>query len=455
MGIARHVMTKSITVVSAVVLATSASVLADPPASYFKPGVPDFSQYHAGLPNGGNTHCSPTAMADSLTWFDHNGYDVVPTANNGTQTPGGEVNLISALGNLAQTNGGTWNDNAVRALRTYLSGPNNNSGHRWDVKFQGTTYFRGYTVGQNAATVSPNWFKQELADGEDVMFSIDWYTETAPGVLSARQGAHQITLDGYTSGGDLLIRDPAYPEGIIERDTSFPGRLIYEYSTGTANLRAEIVDCISVSPKELLLIDGLCTTGEYHFPITPSPLFTGGQTVYGDYVSLGIVDLQQTTPFSGKTLRFENSLTHDSFFDVFFDLTGHATVNPDTATWITDSDLVEVDVAFDPGAGAFSYELFLNREAFGLLPSLTSVDVLLGSSLVTTLELTPQMFAPPSDPDGGVPDILFQYPLASTDPFVLQEEFLDRQAGIASIPEPTTLGALAAASILMIRRRRA
>ncbi|HQY89301.1 MAG TPA: hypothetical protein PK402_11625, partial [Tepidisphaeraceae bacterium] len=401
----------------------------------------------------------PTAMADSLTWFDNNGYDVVPTANNGTQTPGGEVNLISALGTAASTNGGTWNDNAVRALRSYLSGPNNNSGHRWDVKFQGTTYFRGYTVGQNAATVSESWFKQELADKEDVMFSIDWYTETAPGVLSARQGAHQITLDGYTAGpnSSLLIRDPAYPEGIIERDTSFPGRLIYEYSTGTANLRAEIVDVISVSPKEHLLIDGIFLPSEYHFPILPTPQFTGGKSVYGDYVSFGIEDHFQTTPFTGKTVSFVDSLTHASFFDVFFDFSGNATVVPQIPTfpsWLTLDDLVEVAVAFDSGSGSYEYEMFLNREAFGLLFADTSVDVLLGGELVTDLELSSQAFSPPNSQPGGTPDLAFPYPETSTDPQVLLDEMFSRQAAIASIPEPTLLTSLFAVTMLITRRVR-
>lgn len=451
-------MAKSMRLVGAVILGSASVVMADPPASYFKPGVPDFSQYHPTLPNGGNTHCSPTAMADSLTWFDNNGYDVVPTANNGTQTPGGEVNLISGLGALAQTNGGTWNDNAVRALRTYLSGPNNNSGHRWDVKFQGTTYFRGYTVGQNAATVSEDWFKQELADGEDVMFSIKWYTETAPGVLSASQGAHQITLDGYTSGpnSSLLIRDPAYPEGIIERDTSFPGRLVYEYSTGTANLRAEIVDVISVSPKEHLWFDGLWSPFEYLQPINPTPQFAGGQSVYGDYVSLGIQDTFQSTPFTGKTLTFRDSQTLDSFFDVFFDINGDASITPhipDFPTWLTAEDLLDVAVAFDSGAGAYSYELFLNREAFGNLPVLSLVDVLLDGEMVTGLEVGAQSFLPPDNFPGGVPDPLFSYPDASTDPIVLDLELADRLAGIASIPEPTTLVGLAGLAILLIRRR--
>lgn len=431
--------------------------LAVPPASYFKPGVPDFDQKDPALPDGGNFHCSPTSMADSLTWFDNNGYNVVPDAWNGT-TGGNHVPFVNHLGGLAKTNKGTWNDNAVRGLREYLSGPNNQSGHRWDVKFQGTKYFNGYTVGQNSPNVSGDWFRQELADKEDVMFSIDWYYETAPGVLSAQAGAHQIVLDGYTAGGDLLIRDPFYAEGIVERDASFPNRLIYEYSTGNdARLRAEIVSVISVSPKEHLFLDGLYHFPEYLIPLTPTPSYGGGKSIYGDYVSLAIQDKLQVTPFTGKTLHFYQQGTNTGFFDVIFTSDETFSIllrHPNAPVWLSQENMIDLEVALNPQTNSYEYELFLNRELFGLLEGTAGVDLVLGSDLLTSFDLSAQLFGSPTLIQGGTPDFTFDplYPLGSTDPLVLQLEQITRLQAIGLVPEPA-LGAGLLLCALATRRR--
>lgn len=271
----------------------------NPPASHIKPGVPDLDQRTATDPHfNGNNHCTPTAAANSLTWFDQEyGLDVVPDNFN-------SVDLIDTMAAFFNTNDpdgdgsqhtGSFTDDVVKGFRDYLNpfGPFNNSGLFWDVKFQGSTFNRGYTIGQVAATPSLNWIKNELATDEDVLLNVRWYTENSPGVLTPAGGAHTITLDGYTSGGansDLLIRDPWYPEGIIERDTSFPNRLVYEYNTdpNTPNLRAEIIEAVSVSPKEFLFFDGLVLPDEYLVLPDPTCVNCFFHTDYIDNLSFGI-----------------------------------------------------------------------------------------------------------------------------------------------------------------------
>lgn len=77
-------------------LAASAPVLADPPSAFFRDGVPDFEQRKAGREDGGNNHCAPTAAANSFTWFDGQGYDIVPDAWDDGQPGGDHDGLIGS-----------------------------------------------------------------------------------------------------------------------------------------------------------------------------------------------------------------------------------------------------------------------------------------------------------------------------------------------------------------------
>ena len=252
-------------------LVTSTVFGQTPLSSFFRDGVPDFEQRKAGRAGGGNNHCAPTVAANSLTWFDNSGFDIAPDA--WTDTPimmAKHDGLIDQLATDVMTSGanGTSRDDYVKGLRKYLRRANNNSLFQFDVKFQGSGY-RGYTVGKQGDTATLNFLENEISTGEDVMLHIGWFTETAAGTLSARQGGHVVTLDGYTSDNKLLIRDPFFPEGIIEPDFSFAaGDLIYEYSTtGNANLRAKIEGITSVSPKPFLFFDGLVDASEYFLPL--------------------------------------------------------------------------------------------------------------------------------------------------------------------------------------------
>ncbi|NLE36575.1 MAG: PEP-CTERM sorting domain-containing protein, partial [Pirellulaceae bacterium] len=256
----------------------------------------DLDQHRPGqLPQDGKYHCSPTSAANSLKWFtNHMGIGVVPPGTSDTD-------LINGLGGAMGTNGGTWNDDMVKGYRQWLA--NNSGGRQWDVKFQGSQYFQGYTIGQNSPNVSLDWIKQELADGEDVTLTVNWYAENTPGVWTPLNGAHTITLDGYTSGAGagnnstskLLIRDPWYAEGIVERDPESvaAGRLIYEYNTGSTNLRAEVVGSISVSPKPAVVaVNSMFYVNEFNRPFQITGANCLYNSVYSDYVHLG-ADLGQ------------------------------------------------------------------------------------------------------------------------------------------------------------------
>ncbi len=287
-------------------------VQAFPPSSFFRDGVPDFDQQKAGREDGGNNHCAPTAAANSFTWFDKQGYDIVP--NTWDDDNGGDHDgLIDRLGTDSKTNripnpnfgdpgepeffNGTTRDNYVKGLRRYLRSANNNSLNQFDVKFQGSGY-NGYSVGSHGATATLDWIKSEIASGEDVMLHVGWYLETAPGVLGPRQGGHVVTLDGYTSDNKLLIRDPFYAEGIIEPDSDFGAAdLTYVYSTADdARLRAKIEAATTVSPKPFVW-DGLVRPLDYALVTTTDPLLQESfVSVYSDYVSIGLDQVAVQAP---------------------------------------------------------------------------------------------------------------------------------------------------------------
>ena len=218
------------------ILVLAGSALAAP-RFHLKDDFPDFDQHNGALGQGGKNHCSPTSAANSLTWFDQKlGLDIVPDSWTDTPTDGNKhVGLIKKLGEECRTNGptgagaaggewnGTWND-YVRGLRKYLSDPAyNKSGKDFDVKHQGTAYFKGYTVGSMGASVDPAWLRSDSADDEDVSLTIDWWLKNAAGQLVGVDGAgnyvvgggnplgaHTISMRGYTDyGGDaLFIKDP-------------------------------------------------------------------------------------------------------------------------------------------------------------------------------------------------------------------------------------------------------
>lgn len=258
------------------------SVAVAQPTSHIKTGMPDLDQRNPARPAGGNFHCTPTAAANSLQWFDNRGIDTVDGDPNA---------LVDTLAGIFNTNGGTWSDDLVKGLRSYLWGRFLQTGKLWDVKFQGSTWNRGYTVGQVAPLPDLAWIKNELADDEDVLLNVEWYTETPPGSGTYKPGGgHTITASGFL-GDDLLISDPWYPELIVE-PANVPGvpGPAYRYSTDPANpnLIAVIREAFSVSPKDLLSLDGIVDPFEYIDPPVGPTTTALYRTDYIDYLSLGI-----------------------------------------------------------------------------------------------------------------------------------------------------------------------
>lgn len=472
-------------------------LLAVSPPSFFRDGVPDFDQKNGTLSQGGNNHCGPTAAANSFTWFDKQGYDIVPDTWDDSKPGGNHVGLINQLGNDADTNGdrshdghnGTRRDEFVKGLRRYLRGANNNSFHQFDVKFQGSGY-RGYTVGSHGNTATLSWMKSEISSGEDVMLHIGWYLETSPGVLSARRGGHVITLDGYTSDNQLLIRDPWFPEGIIEPDPSFPGQNIYVYSTGSdARLRAKIEGITSVSPKPIIW-DGLVVPGDYL--VSPPNTIPTGQspflTTFTDYVSIGLdqVGVQnQVTPSNpssiaiidrdtnqGFRLQFDNNNTQVPIELVALNLVGGEPVFTPLGPFDNTDEEFQLISAFGPSGGNpldhSQVELFVDRDVFGdfaidsFFDVFTELDLDGPGGLPPEWDhfefmLTPQALADLLSPDVPDPDPLFAYDPATTDPLLLAAEAAARQAAINSIiPEPGTFVLLVAGMVplLLLGRRR-
>ncbi len=453
-------------------LAGQASAM--PPTSFFRPGVPDFDQLNAGFPNGGNNHCAPTAAANSFTWFDNNGFDIVPDGSKDTPTmPNNHNNLINQLAMDVMTSGanGTKRDDYVKGLRKYLRGPSNQSGHQFDVKFQGTGY-NGYTVGSQGNTATLDFLKTELTMDEDVMLHIGWFTETSPGVLSARQGGHVVTLDGYTANNSLLIRDPFYAEGIIEMDSSFPAAdMIFEYSTATPNLRAKIEGITTVSPKPILF-DGIIVPSEYQLVgvnINPTLQLVTLST-FSDYVSFGL----DHTSLAGQVISPGNPaqvtivdtttqrgfhLTYDSFNGLTNVQEGVQTLtgfNPTGPFDNTDLWFQLAHAVAPSSAEAIPHpqaELHIDREVFGSFAVDSFFEVFVDIELGGDgfgFELNPQSL---SDliPIDDVTDPFDPYPAIGS----IGDEIFRREAAIASIiPEPGVLSMLVCIGLLVVGKRR-
>lgn len=479
------------------------------PSSFFRDGVPDFDQHEAGREDGGNNHCAPTAAANSFTWFDHQGYDIVPDAWDDDQPGGDHDGLIDRLATDAKTNRidnpsppptylkGTTRDNYVKGLRRYLRSANNNSLHQFDVKFQGSGY-NGYTVGSQGDTVSLDWIKSEISSGEDVMLHIGWYLEASPGVLGPRQGGHVVTLDGYTSTNKLLIRDPFYAEGIIEPDSDFAGQLVYTYSTASnAQLRAKIEGVTTVSPKPIIW-DGLVRPSDYALVTTNDPFIQESYlAVYRDYVSIGLDQLavqnpvapsnpssiiinpqpqNPSDPVTGFLLQFDNDNTQLLITVVSLDLsTGEPTVLPGGAAFDNDGGEFQLTSAFGPSdEGAFDHsqvELFVDREVFGEFAVDSFFDIWTeidpdgagGEPPIWdhfSFVLDPQLLYDALAGGAIDPDPLFAYLEATTNQALLDAEVGARLAGINStlVPEPSTFVLLFAATggfaLCVFRRRR-
>ena len=476
--------------VATIVFASIAAlpVQAFPPSSFFRDGVPDFDQQKAGREDGGDYHCAPTAAANSFTWFDKQGYDIVPDAWDDDN--GGDHNgLIDRLATDSKTNRipnpnfgdpgepeffkGTSRDNYVKGLRRYLRSANNNSLNQFDVKFQGSGY-NGYSVGSHGDTATLNWIKSEIASGEDVMLHIGWYLETSPGVLGPRQGGHVVTLDGYTSDNKLLIRDPFYPEGIIEPDSDLGAAdLIYVYSTaGDVRLRAKIEAATTASPKPFVW-DGLVRPLDYALVTTTDPLLQESfVSVYSDYVSIGLdlVAVQapilpsnpssilihpqlppSATTAEGYLIQFDNENTPIPIQLVQLNLAGET---PQVIGWEGEFDNTEKEFqvlsSFAPsGSEETSHsqvQLFIDREVFGEFAVDSFFDIWTEVALDSgswwdqfSFELNAQTLF---DPDaGGMVDPLdfADYLPPTTDAGILLAEIDARNAAIAAIPEPSAV----------------
>ena len=195
------------------------------PATFLaKLSVPDYWQRdpaYGGLPNGGAMYCVPTAMSNSIMYFDDNGYDdLVP---NTADRKKDQFDLINILDNPEYCNtsptGGSSVSNYVPGLQQWFDdssyGPS-----MWTVKYQGLHYTGAEWMGVYAPTEA--WIKGELARCEDVILRVGWY-ELIENTLY-RLGGHGVTFVGYDdtntqyNPGDIIIHDPDDGPGGVTHD---------------------------------------------------------------------------------------------------------------------------------------------------------------------------------------------------------------------------------------------
>ena len=179
-----------------------------------KLSVPDYWQLdpaYGGLPNGGTQYCVPTAISNSIMYFDDNGYDdLVPNTADRNKD---QFDLINILDNPEYCN---TNPSAGSAVTDYVPGlqqwfdDSSYGAGSWEVKYQGLGYSGSLWTGDYAPTEA--WIKSELARCEDVLLRVGWYELV--GNTLYRRGGHCVTFVGYDdtnqqyNPGAIIIHDP-------------------------------------------------------------------------------------------------------------------------------------------------------------------------------------------------------------------------------------------------------
>jgi len=191
--------------------------------------MPDYWQRdpaYGGLPannagSPGANYCVPTAMSNSIMWFDDNGYDyLVP---NTADRKKDQFDLINVLDDPQYCNTGA---NTGSSVTDYVPGlqqwfDDNSAGQtQFGVKYQGLHYTGSLWTGDHAPQES--WIKEELARCEDVILRVGWY-ELVGGSLY-RMGGHGVTFVGYDdtntsyNPGAVIIHDPDDGTAVVTHD---------------------------------------------------------------------------------------------------------------------------------------------------------------------------------------------------------------------------------------------
>ncbi len=186
------------------------------PATYLtKLTTPDYWQRdpaYGGLPSGGVAYCVPTAMSNSIMYFDDNGWDDLVT--NTADRKKDQFDLINVLDNPEYCNtnpsSGSSVSDYVPGLQKWFNDSAYGTSPGWTVNYQGLSYTGPEWTGDYAPTEA--WIKSELSRCEDVILRVGWY-ELVNNTLY-RLGGHGVTFVGYDdtgtsyNPGDLIIHDP-------------------------------------------------------------------------------------------------------------------------------------------------------------------------------------------------------------------------------------------------------
>jgi hypothetical protein len=216
---------------------------------YAPSGMPDFDQKQDGWQNpwGTWTYCGPTAVANSMWWFD--------SANDNT-TPGPPA--LKDNYPLVTNYSAPWDDHApqnVIPLVNDLAWLMNTDGQNWGPPHNGTDVFDmqkgidqflvnaglyGYYYERTVKSPDFYWIEEEVERCEDVILLLGFWQveEYEPGVFYWwRIGGHYVTCAGVNSNtSQLAICDPFYDSA----EAGFPGRVPVAHNhtangTGTHN----------------------------------------------------------------------------------------------------------------------------------------------------------------------------------------------------------------------------
>lgn len=168
--------------------------------------MPDFYQRNPKLPDGGISHCGPTATSNVLVFLDTNGFPNMLKQEE--PTSGDQLELINLLSSKEYMNTVYWGtvpNELMSGLEKYVK----EKGYKIRIKWVGLDGDK-YTVSTSPPT--PVWLKREFQNSSHTILRLGYYQKFSDGNYY-RAGGHYVTVVGFKSPNRIYVHDPGFDSG--------------------------------------------------------------------------------------------------------------------------------------------------------------------------------------------------------------------------------------------------